>query len=147
MKHANRWYLPAVLLLLQGCGGAERRLDEEVRAWQAAAPSSYAFEYARSCFCPGAGTWWRVDVADVQAAPVDSTYIGKGGPVPPPNGQPTIDSIFAMARRALTGGNDSVAVAYDSAYHFPREINVDHDRRAVDDEWSLRVRAFRPVGR
>ena len=131
-----------------GCATAERTLAEHARSWRATAPDSYEFEYEWGCFCPGAGTWWRVAVANgrvVSAQVVDSTNVGKGGPVPPRGGQPTIDSVFAHARRALEDGNASVTILYDSAYHFPRELTVDRDERAIDDEWSIHVRAFRRV--
>jgi len=131
--------------LLGGCSGVTTRLEQQQQAWRYVAPRAYDFEYSWQCFCPGGGIWWHLTVEDgrvTNAAVVDSATPGKGGIIPPPEGWPTVDSVFARVTRALAS-SDSVEVSYDPQFHFPSRVVVDRYRNAVDDEWTIQIRRFR----
>src|SRR5438309_11863862 len=72
------------LLLLLAVPGfvpaCQRDMAAHRRAWEATRPSSYVFEYQRTCFCPASGAWWRITVkrASVTDAPlIDSTGVAR----------------------------------------------------------------------
>ena len=131
---------------LSACSRSQS-VETELRAWRAVAPPSYEFDFKWKCFCPGAGVWWRVVVENhvvTGANVIDSTLIPKGGFGPPAGGFPTIDSVFARIERAIAANSASVDVFYDADLHFPISVTVDQLREAVDDEWTLDIRSFRP---
>ena len=131
--------------VILACNGTQKSFDVALESWRGTAPASYTFEYAWHCFCRGAGAWWRVTVDSgrvVTSTVVDSTNV-IWQVVPPRGGPPTIDSLFQQVRTALDESNASVAVRYDSSYHYPRELQVDRDKGALDDEWGFTVRYFK----
>ena len=136
----------AFALLLAGCANTSSEFARQSQSWREIAPQSYEFEYSWQCFCPGAGVWWNLTVEGgrvTAATVVDSSTGAKGGVVPPGEGWPTIDSVFARVQRALAT-SDSVDVSYDSVFHFPSRVIVDRERTAIDDEWTIQIRRFRP---
>jgi hypothetical protein len=128
-------------------GDPRALLEQHYAAWQGARPASYDYEYRVDCFCIGGGRWYRVRVRDgrvVDATPADTVVSGKGGPLTLDR-VPTVDSLYAFARRAYEGGADSVAVEFDAGAHYPTRLFIDQIRAAVDDEVSHSARALTPV--
>ena len=135
----------AFAILTIGCREAKSDLEQQWQSWRSVAPRAYEFEYSWQCFCPGGGIWWRLTVENdlvTSAAVVDSSNPGKGGIVPPAEGWPTVDSVFARITRERAS-SDSVEVSYDPEFHFPRRVRVDRIRNAIDDEWTIELRGFR----
>lgn len=115
-------------------------------SWREVAPRSYEFDFSWHCFCAGAGARWHVIVENdrvVSATLTDSSFIPRGGFVPPAGGFPTIDSIFDHIARAHATRNARVDVSYDRDLHIPLTVVIDHDLDAIDDEWSMQIRNFR----
>src|SRR6266516_433916 len=72
-------------------------LEAEQRAWEATRPRSYQFEYRKSCFCWGAGAWWRIAVRDdsiISILLVDSTGARSGLDRVLADEHPTIRRLF-----------------------------------------------------
>jgi hypothetical protein len=116
-------------------------LEAQHAAWRGRRLGGYAYLYRADCFCIGGGRWYRAVVRGgrvVEAAPRDPAAGGKGPPLAP-EALPTVDSLFAIARRAFTEGADSVAVDYDAAGHYPRRLFMDWRRTAADDETTYLV--------
>lgn len=148
-RHWRRLAGAGSVLFIVACSTDALADRRERSAWRAATPERYEFEYTRICFCPGAGVWWRVRVDHgvvASAAIVDTAYIGKGPNTAMPGGPPTMDSLFAYAKRARDGDNDRVEIVYDSLLHYPTLIRVDHKQDVSDDEWEYQVRGLRVLG-
>src|SRR5206468_9819328 len=89
------------LLLLLAIPGfvpaCQRDMAAHRRAWEAARPSSYVFEYQRTCFCPASGAWWRITVkrdSVTDAQLIDSTRVTRGLRYIHTLAQPTLSELF-----------------------------------------------------
>ena len=54
----------------------------------------------------------------------------------------TIDKIFAELENAREGGADTVTVTYDDAYGYPKEVSIDFEQQAADEEIYLTISNF-----
>jgi hypothetical protein len=122
--------------------GTPAEVRRQAAAWAAARPAAYDYHYRVDCFCIGGGRWYRVSVRDgrvAAAALLDPDASGGKGPPLASGAVPTVDSLFAIVRRAYASGADSVAVEFDDTAHYPRRIRIDWRRGAVDDEVAYAV--------
>jgi hypothetical protein len=136
---------------LVGCARSplEQRADDLAMArvrWQAAAISSYDFDFARSCFCTvealGPVTIRVRDghfaslVSRDSGTPVDTVLFAQFL---------TIERVFESTRQLLDAGPASFTASYDPTFGFPITVTVDPIAQAVDDELSYSVLALRPI--
>ncbi|MEP7384756.1 MAG: DUF6174 domain-containing protein [Gemmatimonadota bacterium] len=135
--------LTTLALACTSSSGPSQTYDEHLKAWQAVQPPAYEFEYSMGCFCIGTGVWWRVQVD--HGTFVTATRVDPSGPVVRVPRHLTMDSVFAEAKRAIDGPNDSVGITYDANWHHPAAIHVDPRKEVADDERSLLVREVRAV--
>ena len=119
-----------------------RDLDRHRDQWRAQQIHAYGFEYSRSCFCPTeitrrvridvrADTLFRV--TDVQTG-ADVTHIQYAR-------WPTIDSLFASARRIISDTDWKYQIDYDPTFRYVSRLSGDIPN-AVDDEFTETVYSF-----
>jgi hypothetical protein len=122
-----------------------RDLDRHRDEWRSQQIHSYAFEYNRSCFCPPeilrrarievrGDTVFRV--TDVQSGS-DVTRLQFVR-------WPTIDSLFASARRTISSSDWKYEIEYDPTFSYVRRLSGDIPN-AVDDEFVETVYTFARV--
>ncbi len=141
---------PLVLLLAAACStgwlnSRERDLEDLERhraQWRAQQIHAYVFEYNRLCFCPVEITRHvRIDVrgdtvfraTDVQTS-TDVTHLEY-------TRWPTIDSLFASARRTMEKTDWKYEIEFDPTLGYVRRFSGDLPH-AVDDEFVETVYSF-----
>ena len=140
--------LGIALILVTACSSdpfspAEARaLAAAEERWQAAGPSSYAFEYLVSCFCESYG-WLRIAVQDGTVATVvsaDSAHVAVE-----PDGWPTVEDLFERIRQLAEGGSShgrDLEVEFDAALGYPTSIGLSYDSSVQDAGVVYSVRNF-----
>ena len=126
--------LLVLTISLMSCGDS---VQDNLDVWEKIRPNAYAFEYQRSCFCPGAGAWWRITVrrdSVVGVELIDTTEAGRGLDVARRGPHPTISSLFEDLERDSARPSAQVRVQYHRVWHFPVSIDVDPIPNAMDDE-------------
>jgi hypothetical protein len=122
-----------------------RDLDRHRDEWRAQQIHAYVFEYNRSCFCPPeilrrvridvrGDTIFRV--TDVQSGS-DVTHLEFAR-------WPTIDSLFASARRTISNDDWKYEIEYDPTFSYVRRFSGDIPN-AADDEFVETVHTFARV--
>ena len=140
------------LLLVAACAcsifephGRERDLREVDRhrdQWQAQQIHSYAFEYSRACFCPPDLTnRVRIDVRGDTIFRVTNAQTGADVTHLQYARWPTVDSLFAGARRTISSGDWKYEIEYDPTLGYVRRLSGDIPN-AVDDEFVETVHSF-----
>ncbi len=125
----------------------QRDMAAHRRAWEAARPSSYVFEYQRTCFCPASGAWWRITVkrdSVTDAQLIDSTGVTRGLRYIHTLAQPTLSELFTEIAANLEPATAWARVDYDPQWHFPINATGDVVDR-TDSKWTLIVRHFRSM--
>src|SRR5437660_12769906 len=117
--------LLAIPRLVPAC---QRDMAAHRRAWEAARPSSYVFEYQRTCFCPASRAWWRITVKRDSVAGaqlVDSTGLTRGLRYIHTLAQPTLSELFTEIASDLELTTAWARVDYDPQSHFPMNATGD----------------------
>jgi hypothetical protein len=113
--------------------------------WQALGISSYSFVYTKSCECtvtgPNPSRITVVNGAVTKVTSADDAATVFNGNIA---AFPTVDTLFAIAARVRKQNAAKINITYDNTYHFPREIYIDPEQNAIDDEITWRVDAFTP---
>jgi hypothetical protein len=146
------WGAAAAALTLAACATARGAddpralLERNRRLWASHRLVDYRYTVQVRCFCPGQVTRpVRVEVrggrvarrayADSASAP-DSSFADTW---------PEVDGLFANVADALRRGAEEVRVEYDPRLGYPISIQIDYDRRVMDDETSIRASALEPI--
>ena len=133
----------ALAVLACGCSTFEpntrerdlRDVDRHRDQWQAQQIHSYAFEYSRACFCPTDLTSRvRIDVRGDTIFRVTNVQTGADMTDLRYARWPTIDSLFAGARRTISSGDWKYEIEYDPTLAYVRRLSGDIPN-AVDDEF------------
>lgn len=99
------------------------RLRQREASWDSLGVHDYDFDYAKSCVCPSATGQVRIEVrGDAVTRVTDEA--GKDLTAETAKQWPTVDSLFARARAALADERLTVEIQYDSAWFFPRSIQL-----------------------
>ena len=133
-----------LLVLVTGCSlfgsRTSNELSEAQARWAVAALNDYSFRLSIGCFCGYAGQY-SIEVHDgevVSIESIDEPY--PGGSLDP--ARLTVDDLFEVLSRAVDNGADEILAEYDAELGYPRSINIDYYRDAVDDEISYNLIAF-----
>ena len=146
---ATRWtrarrflFSAAMVPLLSSCVSLtgiddddERDLERNRRRWESYGVFDYDYTVQRHCFC-GSEVTEPVRVRVRSGQVVDQRYISDGFPVPYQFRHlfPSVDGLFDLAEDAVFSEAYRLDVRYQSAYNFPREIDIDYRRNVADDE-------------
>lgn len=119
--------------------------EREQELWNALEIRDYQFTYTVSCFCGFTGPnpaviTVRDGVATRVEYPIGSSQGSGSYPV---QGYPTVDSLFARIERTKAKNPAELDVDFDETYHFPRSIDIDYMKNAIDDEISYSVTGFK----
>ncbi|HEX9894501.1 MAG TPA: DUF6174 domain-containing protein [Gemmatimonadales bacterium] len=125
----------------------EHELDDAWDHWLSLRIVDYRYEVIRSCYCGGPAVGQRVVVVVHDDVVVNAWYAQTGEELPASALQhlPTVDDLFLIVDDALRTGADELDVRYDPSFGFPRLIEVDYQRHAVDDELTVRADDLRPI--
>lgn len=119
-----------------------REFDQQRDRWQAQQIHSYGFEYSRECFCPPDLTSRvRIDVSGDTVFRVTNAQTGADVTRLQYARWPTIDSLFAGARRTISSGDWKYEIEYDPTLGYVRRLSGDIPN-AVDDEFVETVHSF-----
>ena len=156
LRRALPFLLLPLVLLLGGCGllpapfaseppGGAVAADIAARReqWRAQGVASYEWRVAFSCECVLSGPT-TITVVDGVATEITNPVIEvEPGDVA---GFPlTVEALFEDALRTLADGG-SVDATWDAATGLPRNMFLDRDRNAIDDELSVELVAFQASG-
>ena len=118
-------------------------LSEQERRWKALDIHDYSYQYARLCFCGSRPNAVEIVVQDdsviavvdpVTAEPVDRALLGFT--------PGTIDDVFDSVRDVIARDPDEIELTFDSRYHFPKNVEVDYIKAAIDDELTIKLSNF-----
>jgi len=127
--------LAAIALI--GCSdnaAVQKDLDAGRTLWDSRGPSTYTIAYQRFALVGNAGSF----VARVENGSVTSVEpaTGLGGTEEMPTAL-TVERLFDLVQDAIDRGADRIEVDYDTEYGYPRNIRIDDDTSAADDELTL----------
>lgn len=135
--------------LLVGCasiaGQAGSDIDNAQEKWQDANISHYRFELTVGCFCIFSQDMPLI--IEVKDGEVVSMEYKSGNEIDPANMElfqryATIDRIFAEIAKARGGEADNVTVTYDETYGYPKDVGIDFQEQAADEEIYLTISSF-----
>jgi hypothetical protein len=127
-----------------GPGGEVARVAAQQRSfWRGKGIASYTFNVSRPCFCPPE---WSgpFEVTVVDGATTVVTY--QGAPAPAANVEHVPKTIEAVFDLLIANAATTVDVTYDSTFGFPDAFSVDPIKNAIDDEFSVTITNFQPIG-
>ncbi len=149
MKVKNSLLLLLLAAVIISCDGNSvsnkeiKKLDNAIEKWEAKKTSDYSFSYLQCCFCGFVGKVDIVVFADTVYAVKDSqtgedvTIETENGPVRIleiyPDYFPTMDELFETLKEASLKA-DEMKGSYDSEIGYPKEVSIDYDEDAIDDE-------------
>ncbi len=109
--------------------------------WNDQKLGNYSFQLQVGCFSPPDITR-PVNITVKEGIP-KLAYADDGTPVTNKffDDYNTIDKLFSTALRALENA-DAASVSYDEKYGFPARINIDFNKKLVDDEMSYTIADF-----
>ena len=119
--------------------------ERERELWDALEIRDYQFTYNVACFCGFVGPnpaiiTVRDGVVTRVEYPIGSAQGSGSYPV---QGYPTVDSLFARIERVQEKNPAELDVDFDETYHYPRSIDIDYIKNAIDDEISYGVTGFK----
>jgi len=118
----------------------QEELDAAWERWLNRGPLTYQYDYIMSCFCgwPGTNAWVRI-VVDRDVV-LDAWYLSSGEPIPTEflAGLPVIEDLFTRADDVIHHA-DEYRIEYDRELGFPRLMDVDWQKNAIDDESTARA--------
>lgn len=136
-------------VLLTGCasivGEASSNANPALEKWQDSKISHYRYELGIGCFCIFSQDMPLV--IEVKDGQVVSMQYKSGKEIDAANLEmfqryDTLDKIFAEIEKARSEGADTVTVSYDDTYGFPKEVAIDFEQQAADEEIYLTVSNF-----
>ena len=126
-----------LVLVFAGLTGCDTLIssEREQELWNALEISDYQFTYTVACFCGFVGPnpaviTVRDGVVSKVEYPVGSTQGSGSFPV---QGYPTVDSLFARIERVKDKNPAELDLDFDETYHYPRSIDIDYMKNAIDD--------------
>lgn len=139
----------ALLPALAACGDIvgvgdsdERELRRATQRWNDHRIYNYDYTVQQSCFCPA--ELGRAVIVMVRGGFVyDLRYESTFAPVPPFawSAFPTVEGLFDIVDDAIYRADD-VDTTFDREYGFPRLIDIDYERNAIDDELTISTSRF-----
>lgn len=126
-----------VTLVATGCvlfTGPEDKLQEARARWDEAGLASYSYEYSLSCFC-GAPANLPLVVAVENGEVTGAWNLNDFVPLDPGllASLHTVPELFDIAERALREAYKH-HLSYDEFYGYPRTMDIDWIKDAIDDE-------------
>ncbi len=122
-------------------------LDHAYDLWATRGYDSYSYEVIRSCFCglPGVGRVVVVVVHDW--VPVAAWNADTGEPFGPGEvaAFPTVEDLFDLAEDAIRHA-DRFTIEYDDRLGYPRVLDIDYLKNAIDDELFVGSSRLEPIG-
>jgi hypothetical protein len=142
MKLLTAAVLLSLLTLSCGLTGPDRieesrnNMRAQRKQWQAQSITSYTYHVRKLCFC---GDTRATTVVVVNGAVASATFDDSGEAVPANELSRiyTVEAIFDVIDAALDRRADALSAAYDSALHYPTDVQIDYIRNAIDDELSV----------
>ena len=119
-------------------------LDRAEALWLERRPETYEAVASRECEClPSESGPLRLHVARTTSGTeqiVGGSYVGSGELAPPEVLAlfRTVTGLFDTVRSAIEAGAHDVRLDYDDELGYPREVDIDIDRRTADDEIGYR---------
>jgi hypothetical protein len=143
MNILKRLAVALVIISLVACT-ARSTFQENRQKWASQAVTHYRFQLSMVCLCP-----WN-DILPVTVEVKDGQVVSMvdkdGQPIPSNfansfNQVATVDKMFDVLDSAIDKA-DSVKVEYDPLYGFPKSIQIDYIKAAMDDEISYYIAGF-----
>ncbi|APV43752.1 hypothetical protein Dform_00394 [Dehalogenimonas formicexedens] len=156
MKYLNRVVLACGLIavlslvLIPGCnpvpGGLQGELNTARAKWQKANIDDYSFRLRVGCFCPPEIVL-PVIIKVENGIAISKGYTQEPKEVATPyfDRVETVDKLFGIIQDAIDTGADSLIVEYDAAYGYPKSIQIDPIKEAIDEEVAYFIELFTPV--
>jgi hypothetical protein len=121
-----------------------RDLSRNERLWRDFGPFDYDYVIVYDCFCGLGGIPVRVFVRDNRV--LDEVYENSGFPVTTGYNffARTVEDLFEVVEDGLDRRADDIRASYDGYYGYPRSVQIDYERHAVDEEFGFRVVSFIP---
>jgi len=138
-------FLPALAACgdIVGAGDSdERELRRATQRWNDNRIFNYDYTVQQSCFCPA--EIGRPVIVMVRGGFVyDLRYENTFSPVPPFawSAFPTVEGLFDVIDDAIHRA-DNVDATFDRDFGFPRLIDIDYARHAIDDELTISTSRF-----
>ncbi|HJU73402.1 MAG TPA: DUF6174 domain-containing protein [Gemmatimonadaceae bacterium] len=148
MKGLTRFCV-ATLFLVAGCGLFTGNDDEEARLraaevrWTRASVQDYQIVVQYLCFCGytrpvrltvrSGNVVSRVDAETGEAVPSYATHIAD------------VAGLFQLIRDAIDDDAHILEASYDGNFGYPKFVNIDYVKNAVDDELQIRTSEFQPL--
>ncbi len=135
--------------LLAGCGGDQKALDKARETWLREGSDTYTMTVVHTCFCPDTDP---VEVEVVAGGVRSATIHAQDGDLVVEASEYrswyTVDGLFDEIQAALDRGAHEVRVEYADKLGYPKDIYVDVEQLAVDDEYGWTITAIRldPAG-
>ncbi len=118
------------------CGDGQS--DREI--WESKNISSYHMIQSVSCFCINDGPYFVVIKDDTLFSAVNNFT---NEPVDAENlNLYTVDALFDLIDQARSQHADVLKVHWDDVFHYPKKIDIDFSRQAVDDELTIVISGF-----
>ncbi|MFN2384078.1 MAG: DUF6174 domain-containing protein [Gemmatimonadota bacterium] len=120
-------------------------LDAARAQWEDAGIESYRWTVRRGCFCPI--EYNRPVIVRVERGVKTAvTDVETGEPVSAQRASqyPTVEGLFDIIQAAIDHEADRLEVSYDSAFGYPREVFIDQEIYAVDEEQTYEGSGLQP---
>ncbi len=130
--------------------------NEALKRWEQNKPDNYEFLYQKGCFCPGGLSPAIIQVkADTIYAVLNpetrepfKVYWSQSDSLENvldvyPSFYNTIDDLFSVIDEARKGKADKLSTSYDDNLGYPLEIEIDYDKRAIDDEVGYTISGYK----
>lgn len=144
----TRW-IPIVAVLLSGCGGDLRELEDARQKWLTEGSDTYVMTVTQNCFCPE-NEPVLVDV--VGSAVRTATIQSSEGEIVVESQNfrswYTINGLFDEIEAAINDNVAGIEVTYADKLGYPQEIMIDVDQLAADDDygWTVSGLQMDPAG-
>ena len=121
-----------------------RDLSRNERLWRDFGPFDYDYVVVYDCFCGFGGIPVRVFVRDNQV--VDEVYENSGLPVTTGYNffNRTVEDLFDVVQDGLDRRADDIRASYDGYYGYPRNVQIDYQLDAADEEFGFHLVSFVP---
>lgn len=152
-RHPRILIFIVTMLILIGCGLyfshtiiTTYRVYQQQRLWATHMPPNYRYQLTQSCFCPiDFVEPVLVEVRNGQTTSI--TYVNNDKPLTSSvregfDNVATVDKLFHRIQAAANTGAVRIIVVYDTQLGYPRYIDIDEMRYAVDDEVTYSIDHF-----
>ena len=128
------------LLMLSACSSfaqqdsvGEAGMHHHLKQWQTMRLQDYDLLYQKHCYClPDHLRSIRVEIRNGEVA--QALFVDTNSPVVKDIQLETISTFFELIDQAQKKSAYKIEVDYDSAYGYPKSIDIDYHQRMVDDE-------------